>query len=435
MPVSTCICGVSNVASNTLLTLVDITREAARVLENQCILANAVNRQYESRFAVDGRKAGDTINVRKPPRYIGRRGEQAAIEASTEQFVPLTLQPLFGCDIQFSTTDLTLSIDEFSDRFVKPQVATVANMIDVYLATTMYQATFNQVGTPGTNPATQAEALSLMLGAQTMLHNNAAPADGNRSFIVNPSMQAALVGNLAGLFNPGSTISRNFKLGAMGDDIMGFNFAMDQNIVRHTSGSTIDPTDTGTLGAAVTDGATTLNVAGLAAVGGTLKKGDLIRINSRYGVNPQNRQAWGSSAGDRFTVVVTADTQLSGGAHAAVPISPAIYGPASGSATGQFQNVDSLPQSGDVITIVSTASAGGSASQSLAFHKDAFVFASVDLDLPGGDQEAYRVNEGGIACRMWRGYNINSNAMICRFDVLAGAAAVYPELAVRAVGA
>jgi len=421
--------------ANTLLTLVDITREAARVLTNQCLFPQAVNRQYESRFAIDGRKAGDTINIRKPPRYIGRRGEQASIEASTEQFVPLTLQPLFGCDIQFSTTDLTLNIDEFSDRFVKPQVATVANMIDVYCATTFYQAVYNQVGVPGTNPTTQALALSLMLDAQTMLHNNAAPADGNRQFIVSPSMQGALVGNLAGLFNPGSTISRNFKLGAMGDDIMGFNFAMDQNIAKHTSGSSIDPTDTGTLGANVADGATTLNVAGLAAVGGTLKKGDLIRITGRYGVNPQSRQVWGNGAGDRFTVVVTADTTLVGGAHAAVPISPVIRGPAAGTATGQFQNVDSLPQSGDVITIVSTAATGGIAGQNLAFHKDAFVFASVDLDLPGGEQEASRVNENGIACRVWRGYNINSNAMICRFDVLAGAAAVYPELAVRAVGA
>jgi len=432
--VSFVICGVLTVA-NTLLTLVDITREAARVLENQCLFPQAVNRQYESRFAVDGRKAGDTINVRKPPRYIGRRGEQASIEASTEQFVPLTLQPLFGCDIQFSTTDLTLSIDEFSDRFVKPQVATVANMIDVYCAQTYYQAVYNQIGTPGTNPSDQATTLSTILGAQLFLANNAAPMDGNRQFIVGPSMQAAMVGNLAGLFNPGSTISRNFKTGAMGDDILGFNFAMDQNIQKHTSGSTMDPSNTGTLNASVTDGATTLNVTGLQA-NATLKKGDLIRITGRYGVNPQNRQVWGNGAADRFTVVVTADTLLgASGDNTAVPISPAIYGPASGSATGQFQNVDSLPQSSDVITVISVGATAGIASQSLAFHKDAFVFASVDLELPGGEQEAYRVNENGIACRMWKGYNINSNAMICRFDVLAGAAAVYPELAVRVVGA
>jgi hypothetical protein len=423
------------VASNTLLTLVDITREAARVLENQTLFASAVNRQYESRFAVDGKKAGDTINIRKPPRYIGRRGEQVSIEASTEQFVPLTLQPLFGCDIQFSTTDLTLSIDEFSDRFVKPQVATVANMIDTFLAQTYYQAVYNQAGTPGTDPNSQASAISTILDAQVLLNNNAAPADGNRQFIVGPSMQAALVGNLVGLFNPGATISRNFKTGAMGDDILGFNFAMDQNVAKHTSGSNIDPTDTGTLNASVTEGATTISVTGLTNASGTLKKGDLIRITGRYGVNPQSRQVWGNAARDRFTVVVTEDAVLSGGANAAVKISPAIRGPASSTATGQFQNVDSLPQSGDVITIVSTAATAGIASQNLAFHKDAFVFASVDLELPGGEQEAYRVNEGGIACRMWKGYNINSNAMICRFDVLAGAAAVYPELAVRVVGA
>jgi hypothetical protein len=429
-----CLCGVLNVASNTLLTLVDITREAARVLENQTLFASAVNRQYESRFAVDGKKAGDTINIRKPPRYIGRRGEQVSIEASTEQFVPLTLQPLFGCDIQFSTTDLTLSIDEFSDRFVKPQVATVANMIDTYLAQTYYQAVYNQAGTAGTDPNSQASAISTILDAQVLLNNNAAPADGNRQFIVGPSMQAALVGNLVGLFNPGATISRNFKTGAMGDDILGFNFAMDQNVAKHTSGSTIDPTDAGSLSAGVTEGATTLAVQGLAAVGGTLKKGDLIRFSARYGVNPQSRQVWGNAARDRFTVVVTEDVTLSGGA-GTVKISPAIRGPASSSATGQFQNVDVLPLANDVITIVSTAATAGIASQNLAFHKDAFVFASVDLELPGGEQEAYRVNEGGIACRMWKGYNINSNAMICRFDVLAGAAAVYPELAVRVVGA
>jgi len=419
--------------SNTLLTLVDITNEAARVLTNSCLLANSFNRQYEKRFAVDGKKAGDTINVRKPPRYIGRRGEQAQIEGSTEQFVPLTLQPLFGCDIQFSTTDMTLSISEFSDRFVKPQVATVANMIDVYLAS-MYSTVYNAVGTAGTNPADQATTISTILAAQQRLSEQAAPNDGNRQFIVSPSMSAALVGNMVGLFNPGSTISRNFKLGALGDDILGFNFAMDQNIAQHSSGSTLNPATTGTLSANVAEGATTLAVTGLTA-NATLKKGDLIRVTGFYGVNPQSRQVWGTAASQRFTVVVTADTTLNGSGAGTVPISPAIYGPAGSGATGQFQNVNALPTSGSVVTVVSVGATGGYASNSLAFHRDAFVFASVDLDLPGGDQEAYRVNENGIACRLWKGWNISSNQMVCRFDVLAGAAAVYPELAVRVMGA
>ena len=100
---------------------------------------------------MEGAKIGTTLNVRKPPRYLGRIGQAINIENATETSVPVVLNTQRGVDIQFSSQDLALSIDDFSDRFIKPAIASIANAIDadgLAQFTSVYQA----VGTPGTVP-------------------------------------------------------------------------------------------------------------------------------------------------------------------------------------------------------------------------------------------------------------------------------------------
>src|SRR5579884_872400 len=119
--------------SNTLLTPSLITREALMVLENNLSFTKQVNKQYSANFGNDnaiGQKIGSTLQVRKPVRYVGRSGAAISVENATEQEVAVTLNQQIGVDIQFSSQELTLSIDEFSDRFIKPAMANIANQID-----------------------------------------------------------------------------------------------------------------------------------------------------------------------------------------------------------------------------------------------------------------------------------------------------------------
>ena len=81
-----------------------------------------------------------------------------------------------------------MNISDFSDRFIKPAVAAIANKID-YDGLQQFYNVYNLVGTPGQltdGATTQAEAISTILAARQRLNQEAAPMDEDRSFVVDP---------------------------------------------------------------------------------------------------------------------------------------------------------------------------------------------------------------------------------------------------------
>lgn len=429
--------------TNTLLTDAIITNEAARILKNNLKFPMAFNNQYASEFRDQGKKAGDTISVRVPPRYIGGRGESITPQPTTDRYMPLALQPLFNMPIAFSVTDRTLALPEFSNNYLKPAMAQLANDIDLYCAS-MYKKVFNIVGVANTNPTSQVTATDPILCAGQLISQWGGPMDEARSAIISPSMQASLVSWTAGLFNPAATISQQYRTGKFAEQVLGFDWMVDQNVYTHTTGTegSVGADFAGTLSANVADGATSIAVTGFEA-NTTFVEGDLIQITGVKFVNPMNRQPFGGvpgSAGSSgttnnlATVVVTAGVTLDGAGAGTVSISPALYYGATTSGQ-QLQNINTQPLSGAVVTKVGVSASNVAGAQNLLFHRDAFMFASVDLDLPGGGAEAYRTSDSGIAMRMWNFWDGMSNTQVCRFDVLCGAAPLYPELAVRFLGA
>jgi hypothetical protein len=162
--------------SNTLLTISKITNEALMVLENELTFTGQVERKYDDQFAVVGAKIGNTVNVRKPGRFIGTTGPALNVEDFNETSVPVTLSTQFHVDTQFTTQDLALSLDSFSDRVLKPAIAAIANKVDADGLTMAKNATANTVGTAGTTPS----ALLTFLTAQAFLDSEGAPRDGKR---------------------------------------------------------------------------------------------------------------------------------------------------------------------------------------------------------------------------------------------------------------
>jgi hypothetical protein len=400
--------------ANTLLTIQMITREALRVLTNNLTFTSKVNRQYDDKFGVEGAKIGTTLNVRKPPRYVGRVGQALQLENAVETQVPVVLNTQRGVDIQFSSADLALSIDDFSSRFIKPAIASVANAIDydgLQLFKQVYQST--NVTAPGTTPA----GLTEYLAAGVKLDESATPIDGERHMIVNPDAQAALVGALYTYFNPQQAISSQYTKGVMGQ-AAGFTFAMDQNVGRYTCG-TRDNTTPITATALTSLPSSTLSVTG-ADASVTFKEGDVFTIADCYSVNPQSRQA--NPSLQQF--VVTADAAADGAGAVTLPISPSII------TSGPFQTVSGYT-TGKALVHVGTASTGYA--QNLAFHRDAFTLACADLPLPGGVDMAARVSDKqtGLSLRLVRAYNITNDQFPCRLDILYGWACLRPELACR----
>jgi hypothetical protein len=399
--------------SNTLLNTSKILDESLMILENNLVMTSRINREYSDQFARSGAKVGATVNVRKPVRFMGRTGPNLAVENVAETVVPVTLDTQIGVDFQFSSTELTLNIDEFANRYIKPAMANIANRIDLS-CTSLYTTVANQIGTAGTTPSD----ISVLLNAGARLDQEAAPRDGQRCVVWDPAANAAMVKGAAGLFNPSSKVGSQYESGIF-VPALGFDIGMDQNIVQATAGSRTN----GTVSGAGQSGASLL-VTGLGA-GGTVSAGDTFTIAGVYAVNPQSRQS--TRVLRQFTVLNPATADGSG--NATLSIFPAINTAAS---NGQYQTVTAGPANAAVVAW--DVAPGTQYTVNLAFHKDAFTLATADLTVPDGVDMSGVRNHKGISIRMVRQYNINTDVFACRFDVLFGVRPIYSELAVRIAG-
>lgn len=399
--------------ANSLLTIDMITRKALEILENNLVVTRNVNRQYDDSFAVEGAKIGSTLRIRKPDRALVTDGAALQVQDDNEQYTTLTVSSQKHIGVNFTTAELTMQLDDFAERVLKPRISQLASSIDNDVCNA-YKSIYQSVGTPGTTPATSL----VLLQANQKLNEMASPLSP-RYATVNPAANAQLVEGMKGFFNPTSTISRQFKSGLMGEGVLGYEEVnMSQSIVNHTNG------DWGT-GITVTS---TLSTQGTNSIGisftGSSKSwavGDVFTIADCYAVNPQTRQSTGSL--QQFTVTAVA----SGSSTATLTVSPAIYTSAHALAT-----VDSFPQSGKTVTML--GSANTSYAQNLVYHKNAIAFASADLLLPQGVDMASRQVHNGMSMRIVRQYDINNDRMPCRIDVLYGYSVIRPEMACRLWG-
>jgi len=408
--------------ANQLLTISKITNEALMVLENELTFTGQVERKYDEQFAVVGAKIGNTVNVRKPGRFIGTTGPALNVEDFNETSVPVTLSTQFHVDTQFTTQDLALSLDSFSDRVLKPAIAAIANKVDADGLTMAKNATANTVGTAGTTPS----ALLTFLTAQAFLDSEGAPRDGKRSCIIEPFTSASIVDSLKGLFVPSNVIADQYKKGMMGRDSGGMNWYMDQNVVNQTYGSfagTGAVATTTATGFLTSGWASTSTIALIATGAVSLNVGDTIQIAGVFAVNPQNRAAYGTNKLRSFVVTTAASGT---GATFNVVVSPAVI------TAGQFQNV-SIPTTSATAAVTFFNKTGTVSPQNIVMHKNAFTLACADLELPDGVHFAGRASdkELGLSIRVVRQYTINNDSIPTRLDVLYGWAPLYPELACR----
>lgn len=407
--------------ANTLLTIGMITNETLVVLENMLTFTRKVNREYDSQFGKNGAKIGDTLNIRKPVRYVGRRTPTLNVEGTVESSVPLTLTTQYGTDMSFTSAELKLSMDDFSERVIKPAVANIANMID-YDGLQQYLNVYQAVGVPGTTPAT----LLTYLNAGVKLDNAAAPM-GDRCVVVNPQAQATIVNALTTVFNPTKQISDQYLKGSMGT-AAGFDWYMDQNVGVQTVGTYGGAPLTNYPTTAFAQGGNTLVTDGWTATTTSLNVGDVFTIAGVNKVNPQNRQ----SVGDLHQFVVTTKTVTDGAGNSTISFSPPINGPVGGNSVYN-QNVDALPANNAVITVFGASTTV--TPQNLAFCKDAFTFATVMLpSMPGVENGTATSEKLGMSIRLVRGTDLVNDRAISRLDLLGGWATIRPELACRVAG-
>jgi hypothetical protein len=403
------------VATNTFKTLNDgdITREALRILKNANPTIRAVNRQYDDRFATTGAKNAGTLNIRLPNRYSVTTGRTATtggdntVETSTALVVATQKHVSMG----FFSSELTLSLDDFSSRYLRPAMSVLASTIALDTATAMAGGFVNAVGTPGTTPS----SFLTYSQAGERLDWMTAPRDGNRKVLLNPTAMAATVDAQKGLFHSGKEIADQYESGVM-DAMTGFNFDMDQSIPTITAGAR---------SVAYTTAAATPLVSGtstLAVITGTgaMVVGDQFTIGTLTEVNPDTKLSTG-----QLKVFTVGAAYAGGGGN--VTLSQPIY------TSGPYQNVSAAIPTSTAMTFIGTLSTAYA--RNLAFHRDSTVLATADLELPKGVDMASRANMDGLSLRFVRQYDATTDNFLARFDILYGIKVVRPEWGVVVYGA
>jgi hypothetical protein len=447
-----------------LLTMSYITNEALVVLENELIIANRVERQYSDEFAQTGAKIGNTVNIRRPPRYKGTYGPPLNVEDTFEQSIPVVLNYQFHVDVQFTTQDLALSMDMFKKRILRPQIAAVANRIDSDTAQYCYLNTAGSVGTPGVSP----NSLKLFTDARAILAAEACPREGEKNVVLDPISMSSMVATVQGLFNPQAKISEFLDTGMIAREFAGLDWWEDQNIPVFSTGAqggtpVLTTPIAGT--AFMTSGwaqSGTVSTQGWSNSTAVVNVGDIIQFAGVYPVNPQNRLQYGKTL-RQFVVLPPGGfaTPPNGAAaagltYAAATLAAGTFNPSTGQYTssgtgtltltigdccisgGQFQNVTAAPASGAAITINGgAANASQTSPQGLVFHKYAYALAFADLPLPRGVEfaaRAYDDEDVGMSIRVVTQYTINNDSEPTRADVLYGPASIYRTLGLRVAG-
>ena len=392
---------------NSILTPTAVTRKALQVLHQKLNFVGSINRQYDDSFAKTGAKIGDSLKVRLPNQYTVRTGASLSTQDTTETSTTLQIATQKGVDVTFSSNELTLSLDDFSDRILEPAMAVLAANIEadaLSMALDVYQ-TVNNIGSTLT--------MNKALTARKALVDALAPGS-DRTLLLNTQDNLDLVDSLKGLFQDSTEIAKQYRDGMVGRTA-GFGTIYENTLLASQATGTAPSTTLYTVNGTTLTGATGIVVQTGTA---TFKKGDVITIAAVNRCHPETK----ADTGVAQQFVVTAD--YAGGA-GTLAISPPIYGPTSAG----LQNVVALPLTSAAVTKVGGASAVYK--PSLAYHKDAFTFATADLILPGGVDFAAREVYDGISMRIVRQYAISSDTMPCRMDCLYGFKTIRAQLAAR----
>jgi hypothetical protein len=393
---------------NTVLTPTAVTRKALAILHQKLNFVGNVNRTYDSSFAKTGAKIGDSLKIRLPNEFTIRSGASLSTQDVTETSTTLQVATQKGVDTTFSSSELTLSLDDFASRILEPAMSVLAANIEAD-ALAMYKDVYNVYDQDAT-----AFALSSMLGGRKILNDNLAPMDSNRTALLTTDAAVKFMTDTKGLFQDSAQIAKQYRDGVIGKTA-GFDVYENTLLVPHTTGTSPKTTTYTVNGAITTNGTAAVTVATGTA---TFAIGDVFTVAGCFRVHPETKV----STGVLQQFVVAAD--YAGGA-GSLTFTPAIY-----TTTGR-QNVTAggMPNSGAIVKVA--AGASELVNGSLAFYRDAFTFVTADLPMPKGTDMAASSTYDGVTVSLVRDFDIATRDFKTRLDILYGFAAIRPQLACR----
>ena len=390
--------------ANSLLSPSVITKEALAILHQKLNFIGTINTQYDDQYAKSGAKIGTDLKIRLPNEFSVRSGATLSSQDVTENSVTLSVDTQKGVDFTFSSEELSMHIDQFKERYLEPAMAVLAANIESD-ALSMSKDVFNFVNGVGS-----ANSFANITKAQKDLTVNLAPY-GDRNYLHDPQSVVDMLADTKGLFQDSGQIAKQYKEGLLGR-ISGFDHYENTLVPTHTTGTAAATTGYLVNGASQTGSSLTVDTGST-----TFLKGDIITIAGVNRVHPETK----SDTGVLQNFVVTSN---SGASATSLAISPAIV------ASGGTQNVSGSPADNAAVSKVGGGN-GADWTDTLAYAKDAFCFATADLVLPEGVDFTAREVMDGISMRIVRDYSISADTFPCRIDILYGYKTIRPEIATR----
>lgn len=435
-----------------ILTIDMVTAHAAIVLKNKLMFGSRCLRKFDSNFGVEGAKIGDNIRLRLPVRYEATSGTSPAAQDYVQTQRPLQVSFQDNVRVDFTSKELSLDLQYFSEQVTEPAMAQLATTVDQHIVDTILGYTVDGVAyggvsnlaTPGAISATTGPtawtgaslgeaattvkaALQPLTQAQARIVEQGAPYGVDQNYLaLSPGDSAEEIAALGSAFNPQPTISEQYKSGNLGD-VAGATTFVSPVVGNFTAGSRV--ANAGTVDGSTITGAVVLNVQGYAS-GATFKKGDQFTIQGVHAINPLTR----ASTGKLKVFVVVSDATAGTGSpitsgDAALSIYPAII------SSGQYQTVDALPAPSAPIQFAGAASV--QTKVNLYYNRNAFAMAVAPLaqDLPGAEVSVASTEpqdgDTALSVRYVRQYQSTVDSVVQRYDILNGASALRPELATR----
>jgi hypothetical protein len=392
--------------ANSLLTPTAILQEAGRLFHQKARFISAINREYDDKFAQAGGKVGYSINLRDRNQYTVSTGSTLVVQDTTEASQTLTINTQKHIGLNFTSADLKMVIDEFSDRYIKPAVAALVANVEADALSSMKK----KVSLFVDDDATAFSYLDVAKSKQK-LDEHLTPPD-ERTLLLCPAHATKYLDASKGFYNPSGKLGSQYGSGIV-EDFTGYNIAATTHLTPFQTGTAAKTTGY-TVNGAGQSGSSIIIQTGST----TFLAGDIVTFAGCNDVHQETK----ADLGYLKQFVVTAN---SGANATTLAISPSIV------LTGAKQNVTAAPTTTGAVVKVG-AGANETYTESLAFHKDAFVFGSIDLENMakyGGWGDVQSMD--GLSMRIWRQGDIVNDAAPCRLDVLYGFLARYPQMACR----
>jgi hypothetical protein len=399
-----------------------VSKEIAYMFSSKSYAGRTMNTQYDKSYEYTGAAAGSSIQIKQPHRFYVTDGATATIQDDEERTVVLPRATQKHIMLAFGAAEMAHDLtkaDAAEKFFGSTRTATAVQTLagntdaDTYanLIPTVYQAVR---GGETTNPSSTND-IGLI---KARLDDSHAP-EGDRCAILTTKHMLSLNTGTVALFNPASKKSDDYSSGELGD-IAGIKFYNSTFLPTHQQGTAAAGTIKTTV---AVEGTTSMVIDGLST--DSITAGSIFTVANVYSKDVISKE----NGVDLQQFVVVSATATAGG-ESTVVFEPAIEI----EATNAYANCSAYPVATAVVTFEGIA--GANQSQSFAYHKDACVFATVDLPMIGCTIESQiRDEEMGLAMKLTGQGDITTLKKRTRLDILYGSVVVNPLWAVRIWGA